>query len=213
MVCLDRFSIIPLVFACVCQFFSACNVSGSDAKDLQSCLSSEPQTVQVSEKVKPVQESEKAKTVQEAEKTKPVQAKKPEPVWVGNVNTEDPLGSAADIYYGSPSNPAGVFEYQGLVFCIVDIPLSGELDDDSFYEMEGMLEEKKQLQNHYDLSAISRLNRRVLENQMGDASYRYATAYKLKDIQALQAAGKNTPAEMAKENEKENKKENEKKEQ
>lgn len=203
MVCFDRFSIVPLLFACVCQFVSACYVSGSEVKDVQPGVSSDPKTVQVSEtaktvqepeKQKPVQEPEKQKTAQEPEKQKPVQAKKTEPVWVGKVTTEDPLRSAADIYYGSPSNPPGVYEYQGLVFCIVTIPLpqdsDWDLDDDMFYEMDGMLEERKLLQNRYKLSTISRLDRRVLENQMDDTCYRYVTAYSLKDIQALQTSGK-----------------------
>lgn len=173
MICLIRLVIAPLIFACVCQFASSCKDFSSDTN---SGLPAELEPVPVSDPVSP----ENAPATAKPEKTFNT-------VWVGDVSGENPLDSAADIYSDSPVHPAGIYEYQGLVFCIVDIPLSQDTDDESLYEMEGMLKEKTMLREHYNLPASFLLQRRVLENEMGDTSYRYATVYKLKDIQALQS--------------------------
>ena len=159
---------IPLVFVCICQFVSACHASDSGTKTVQQNIA------EVSSDS--LQETEMI----EVHKTRT-------PVWRGIIKGEDPLDSAADIYSESPSKPTGISEYQGLVFCIVELPLDEGQDDLSF-EMDGMLMEKEMLRKHYQLSASFQLQRRVLENRLDYDSdcFRYATVYRLKDIQSLQ---------------------------
>lgn len=175
MICFHQFIIVPLLF-CVCQLTSACH--GSGAKGVQPVSLSDPDLTQVSQT------------------TGTVQAPVRKAVWVGEVNQEDPLESAADIYSNSPSNPPGVSEYKGLVICIVELPLPEDFDDDDFsLEMEAKMETFHQLQKVYKLSSISGLEARGLENQMDDDVYRCVTVFRLKDIKALQAAGGNAAGE------------------
>ena len=60
--------------------------------------------------------------------------------------------------------------------------------DSWYYESKAIPKEKQQLQKHYQLPASFSLQRRVMENQKDEnlVYYRYATVYRLKDIQALQ---------------------------
>lgn len=176
MICLHHFIIVPLLF-CICQLTSACRLPNSDKTTVQPDSPAE---------LEPSQVSSTTGTVQGPVKNA---------VWVGEVNQADPLDSAADIYDNSPSNPPGVFEYKGLVFCIVELPLSYDLDDDFSFEMDAKLETLHQLQKVYKLSSISRLEARGVENQIDDDVYRYVTVFRLKDIQALQAAGGIAPDE------------------
>lgn len=167
--CLNHCTVVSLIFICTCQFVSACHSSASGKETLGQSLSAEPVMLQSTEK--------KAATA-------PIT---PVPVWHGIVQDVDPLAAAADIYSKSPSNPAGISEYQGLVFCIIELPQDDVVTDDLLYEMDAMLQEKEMLRKRYNLPADFNLQRRVLENRMNFNSdcYRYATVYRLKDIQAL----------------------------
>ena len=180
MICLHHFIIVPLLF-CICHLTSACHLPGTDKTTVQPDSSVD---------FEPTQESQTPGTVQ-----RPVR----NGVWIGEVNQEDPLDSAADIYSNSPSNPPGVYEHKGLVICIVEIPLSEDFDDDDDFsfeiEMEAKMETFHQLQKVYNLSSISRLEARGVDNQIDDDVYRCVMAFRLKDIQALQASEGNAPAE------------------
>ena len=170
MICLHHFIIVPLLI-CVCQLTSACHVSGSNTKGIQPDSPAEPEPTRVSETINTVQNSGR------------------KAVWVGEVDQEDPLESAADIYGNSPSNPPGVYEYKGLVICIVEVPLPEDFDDDDLsLEMDAKRETFHQLQKAYNLSSVSRLDARGVENQIDDDMYRCVTVFRLKDIQAQKAA-------------------------
>ena len=179
MVFLDRYFMIPLVLVCTCQFASACQSSVSDEKSVQQESGTSP--VPVSATVK----EEKADPVPASSTVK---KEKAEAVWRGSVREEDPLDSAADIYSESPSNPAGIYEYQGLVFCIVEVPLENDHVDKLYYQKYGMLGVKEMLRKKYQLPSEFQLRGRVLENRKDDdfVHFRYAMVYRLKDIQALQ---------------------------
>ena len=177
MVFLDRYFMIPLVLVCTCQFASACQSSVLDEKSVQQGADPVPVSATVKEeKTDPVPASS------------PVKKEKAEAVWHGSVREEDPLDSAADIYSESPSNPAGIYEYQGLVFCIVEVPLEKNHVDKLYYQKYGMLGVKEMLRKKYRLPSEFQLQGRVLENRKDDdfVHFRYAMVYRLKDIQALQ---------------------------
>lgn len=171
MLCLYRFFVVPLAFVCTCQFVSACHALDLNTKSAHQNMSAESVPLQKAE-------------ITESQKTE-------KPAWHGTVKDGDPLDSATDIYSESLSKPAGISEYQGLVFCIVEIPMIEGEDDDFVYEMDGMLQEKEMLQKHYRLPSGFQLQRRVLENRIDDDYdyFRYATVYRMKDIQALQQLG------------------------
>lgn len=181
MVLFNHFIVIPLVFVCTCHLVSACSSSDSDTKAFQQNLSAAPASVSAAQHVD--------STVQE---TRPAQKSEPQKkrtaVWRGTVKEEDPLDSAADIYSESPSNPAGIYEYQGLVFCILELPLVADHEEKRYYQMQGLVLEKDEIQKHYHLPSNFNLQRRVIENRkdFDSGCYRYATVYRLKDIQALQ---------------------------
>ena len=171
---ISRFLVIQLIFVCTCHFVSACHSPASDTKPMQQNLSAGSIPAQKAEKTV-IRETKKA-------------------IWSGTVDEEDPLNSAPDIYDENPSNPAGIHEYQGLVFCIVEIPMDEEHSDARYYQMQAMLKEKDMLQKHYHLPSEFRLQKRILENRKDDdfIYFRYATVYRLKDIQALQGKADNT---------------------
>ena len=197
MLCLP-WCLVPLIFVCSCQFISACQSSVSDTEakaSQQQTLSADPVEAGTQLRSSGAEASQQqtlsadpVPSQETAEEKKMQETKTPAAVWCGNVQGEDPLVSAADIYSESPSKPAGIYEYQGLVFCIVEIPFDEDHEEKRYYQRQGLVLEKEMLRKHYQLPAEFQLQCRILENRIDDdfVNYRYATVYRLKDIQALQ---------------------------
>lgn len=101
------------------------------------------------------------------------------------VSSDDPLDDSDDIYAENENLCQGIYEYQGLVFVVIEIDLSQKHE----IEPEGvaMLQEKDILCKKYDLPKKFMIYRKILENgeNVAGTFYRYTTVYRLKDILAL----------------------------
>ena len=96
----------------------------------------------------------------------------------------DKYYDAIEIYDSSPKASQGVYLYDGLVFVIICIDTNKE--NIEYLEGTAMLRTANLLRKHYPgLPSNFRIRNRVVEKNHNDDTgiYRYATAYRAKDIE------------------------------
>ena len=133
-----------------------------------------------------VKAPQKSEPVQKKTSTAPVYKKTVQrPFAPTFVPPEAAFDYAYSIYKSSKGKPTGVFACHGIVFVIVNIDLKKEKL--RYVKGTAMLRSKVLLERKYKLPAKYKLASRLLEdrNYTKPKRYRYALAYREKDILAL----------------------------